>query len=111
MIALLLTWALSLDVIWHRVTLKQMQDTSWTHVCTTGPVVYVRGMADGDIHVTLDDGAHKVIAEIIPQLPLDKPRKGQRIEVCGIYRWDKRHAWAEVHPVISWQAVPAKPTK
>lgn len=91
---------------YHPVRLDQVATTSWTHVCTTGPVVYVRKMADGDIHVTLDDGVSRVVAEIIPQIPLAKPRKGQRIEVCGITRYDKRHQWPEIHPVTRWQLAP-----
>lgn len=94
------------DAAYHRVPLDKVATTSWTHVCTVGPVVYVRKMADGDYHVTLDDGRAKVVAEIIPQIPLPPPKKNQRIEVCGITRYDKRHKWPEVHPVTSWRVAP-----
>lgn len=94
------------DVRWHRVPLAQMATTTWTHVCTRGPVVYRRKMADGDWHITLDDGTAKVVAEIIPALPFDPPRKGQRVEVCGIARYDKRHRWPEIHPVLSIFVLP-----
>ena len=103
---MMMVLAVLVATLYHTVTLEQMQTTSWTHVCTSGPVVYVRAMEDDDIHVTLDDGKHKVVAEIIPQLPLPRPKKGQRIEVCGIYRWDQRHKWAEVHPVTKWSVIP-----
>lgn len=98
MLLLLIVFAES----FHKVTLKQAQTTSWTHICVTGPVVYVRAMKDGDIHITLDDGRDKIVAEIIPAIQLPRPKKGVRITVCGISRWDKRHRWAEVHPVLSW---------
>lgn len=90
---------------YHRVTLAQMQTTSRTHVETCGPVVYRRQMADGDWHVTLDDGVSQVVVEIIPALPLDPPRKGQIVRVRGIARWDKAHGWAEVHPAEAIWAV------
>jgi hypothetical protein len=61
-------------------------------------------MQDGDWHVTLAEGETKVVLEIIPQIPLPPPKKGQRIEACGITRWDKRHKWPELHPVIRWTA-------
>jgi len=89
---------------YHRVPLEQMATTRWTHVCTVGPVVYVRKMKDGDIHVTLDNGRAKVVLEIIPQLPLPRPKKWQRIEACGITRIDKHHGWPELHPLLSWKA-------
>lgn len=97
---------LVLALTFHHVPLARMATTSWTHVCTSGPVTYVRKMADGDYHVTLDDGRAKVVAEIIPAIPLPPPRKGQRVTVCGIARWDKRHGWPEVHPVLSIEVRP-----
>ncbi len=90
---------------YHEVPLTAMATTQWTHVCTVGPVIYVRRMADGDLHVTLDDGRARVVAEIIPALPLPRPRKGQQIRVCGIARWDRHHGWPEVHPVERWEVV------
>lgn len=90
---------------YHALTLAQAQTTSWTHVCVSGPVVYARTQGDGDRHITLDDGTHKVVLEIVPQHPLPTPVTGQRISACGIYRWDKRHNWPEVHPVWEWKPV------
>jgi len=90
---------------YHTIPLSKVATTSWTHICTSGPVVYVRKMADGDVHLTLDDGKAKVVAEIIPQIPLTPPRKGDRVKVCGITRWDKRHRWPEVHPVITMEVL------
>lgn len=90
---------LFLALAYHTVPLAKVSTTSWTHVCTTGPVVYVRKMSDGDWHVTLDDGKAKVVAEIIELIPLPPPRKGNVVTVCGITRYDKRHKWPEIHPV------------
>lgn len=103
MILLLALLALAQDDGMHHVSLAAVATTTWTHVCTAGPVVYVRKQADGDMHITLDDGHAKVVAEIIPQIPLPAPKKGQRIEVCGISRYDKHHGWPELHPVTSWK--------
>lgn len=84
------------------VPLAQMATTTRTHVCTRGPVVYVRRQQDGDWHITLDDGRGRVVAEIIPLIPLAPPRKGQRVEVCGIVRIDRTHGgWPEIHPAES----------
>lgn len=107
-----LTWLLLCCVLpasaqdaYHRVPLDKVATTSWTHVCTVAPVVYVRKMADGDYHVTLDNGRAKVVAELIPQIQIPPPKKGQRVEICGITRYDKRHRWPEIHPVTRWRAV------
>ena len=91
---------------YRQVPLAQLATTRWTHACTVGLVVYVRRQKDGDIHVTLVDGADKAVAEIIPALPLPRPKKGQRIRVCGITRIDRYHGWAELHPVLRWQVAP-----
>lgn len=91
------------DESYHTLTLAQAQTTTWTHVCVSGPVVYARKQADGDEHITLDDGRNRVVLEIVPEHPLPAPVKGQRITACGIYRWDKRHNWPEVHPVWTWK--------
>lgn len=98
--------AVSAEPPYHAIRLNQVATTSWTHVCVVAPVVYVRKMQDGDWHVTLDDGTAKVVAEIKDALPLSAPRKGQRIEVCGVTRYDKRHKWPEIHPVLRWVAKP-----
>lgn len=93
---------------YHRVLVKDIPTTSWTHVCTTGLVTLVRKQADGDIHVRVENGDSAgafIVAEIIPTLlPKAKdairvPKKGEWVEVCGIVREDKRHGWFELHPV------------
>lgn len=85
------------------IPLARVATTARTHVCVTAPVVYVRLMKDKDIHITLDNGTAKVVAEIIPQFPLPRPKKGSVITVCGITRFDKQHRWPEIHPVTSWR--------
>lgn len=102
MIALVL-WLAAQSYVdgWHHLPLEKVATTRWTHVCTVGPVVYRRKMKDGDWHITLDNGKAKLVLEIIPQLPLTPPRKGQVVQACGITRWDKGHGWAELHPVIT----------
>lgn len=88
--------------IYHRVTVAQMKSTKWTHVEVCGRVTLVKGEADGDLHVRLDDGGAFIVAETVPYHPLAAPRVGQRICVRGISRLDRTHGWYEVHPVESW---------
>ena len=83
---------------YHVVPLEKMATTSRTHVETCGPIVYRRKMKDGDWHLTLDNGTAKVVVEVIPAIPLVIPRKGARVRVQGISRYDKDHGWPEVHP-------------
>lgn len=94
--------------LYHRVLVKDIPTTSWTHVCTTGLVALVKTEDDGDVHIRVEDGDGAgafLVAEIVSTLlPKDKhairvPKKGEWIEVCGISRWDAKHKWAEIHPV------------
>lgn len=88
---------------YRTVAMSNLATTKWTHVCVVGPVVYTRLQRDGDIHITLDDGKTKVVLEIIPQIPLQRPKKGTTIRACGVSRFDRQHAWPEIHPVTSWR--------
>lgn len=88
---------------YRTIPLAELATTRWTHVCVVGPVVYVRRMKDGDIHATIDDGKTKVVLELIPQIPLSRPKKSTTIKACGISRFDRHHKWAELHPVIKWE--------
>lgn len=88
-----------------------------THVRVAGVVASVRKEADGDYHVRLCDSAGSpcIVVEIIPSLSADRiveprtraartkaaVRKGDRIEVVGISRWDGGHRWWEIHPATS----------
>jgi hypothetical protein len=100
MIALLLTLLALADGArtYHHVPLERVAASSWTHIETCGPVVYVRKQQDGDWHLTLAAGAATVVIEIIPAMPLAVPRKGQTIRVSGISRFDKGHGFVEIHP-------------
>lgn len=84
---------------YHRVPVAKMSTTSRTHVEVCGLVTLRRKQADGDWHIRLTDGKAFVIAEIIPAIPLTPPKKGTRVCVRGISRFDKGHGWPEVHPV------------
>ena len=94
--------------LYHPVAVKDIPTTKWTHVCTVGTVAMVARERDGDIHIRLVDGEAFVILETIPGLPLPRPKKGQRIEACGIVREDKGHRWYELHPLERWALRPVK---
>lgn len=89
---------------YHPVPIAQLATTKWTHVRVCGLVTLVRKEADGDVHIRLADPAGAfVVAEIIPAIPLPRPKRRQRICVEGISRIDKGHGhWPEVHPVERW---------
>lgn len=90
---------------YRTIPLDSLATTRWTHVCVVGPVVYIRRQSDGDIHITLDDGTSKAVLEIVPQIPLPRPKKGTVIKACGVSRYDRHHKWPEVHPVTSWGVI------
>jgi hypothetical protein len=87
---------------YHRVAVRDIPSTTWTHVCTTGTVGMVRRQGDGDVHVRLDDEGAFVMLEIIPTLFLPRPKIGQHIVACGITREDKGHRFWELHPLETW---------
>lgn len=78
-----------------------------THAKVEGIVASTRNQSDGDIHVKLCQfprGAGAcLVLELIPQIPMARPKARQRIEAAGILRWDAHHRWWEMHPVTSWQ--------
>jgi hypothetical protein len=88
--------------IYYTLPLDQIATTSRTHVCTVGRVVYKRKQQDGDWHITMSNGTVKVVLEIIPGLEMEVPSKGTVIRACGITRWDRRHKFAELHPLEFW---------
>lgn len=79
-------------------------------VCAIGTVVYRRRMVgDNDWHVTIMDGkGKKLVLEIIPEIALEPPPKGLEILACGIGRYDVKHKWPELHPLLKWQATERK---
>lgn len=80
-----------------------------THAVVEGIVTSTRKQADGDIHVRLCElprGAGAcIVLELIPQIPLARPKARMRISAAGVMRWDAHHRWWEMHPVTSWQEV------
>ncbi len=74
-----------------------------THLCVTGFVQKTRKEKDGDIHVQLCQGSLCMVLEIMPELPVARPRKGQKIQACGVVRYDGWHSWWELHPLVRWE--------
>jgi hypothetical protein len=73
-----------------------------------GTVRYVRAEKDGDVHIRLCDGGLCVIAECVSYKPCARPRKGSRVRVSGVSRYDGApgHGWWEVHPVEGIEVAP-----
>ncbi len=100
---ILALFLLALQRPYWPVTPAALPTSTRTHVQVEGRVVYVSTEADGDIHFRITDGRrHIVVCEIIPLIPLARPRVGQRVIVRGIRRVDTAHRYTEVHPVEAW---------
>lgn len=92
---------LALPKHYHLVTFDNA--TSHRKACVVGTVVYKRKQEDEDWHITvINDKQTKLVAEIIPELPLVPPDKNDKILVCGISGRDDHHNWYEIHPVTYW---------
>lgn len=101
-------------IYWH-IQPGQFQDfathNGGAHVCTMGRVEDVRHETDGDWSVRLVVNAPKgtkagdqfVVLEIIPEYPLARPTVGMTIRACGIIRYDGKHKWWEIHPLLRWE--------
>lgn len=97
----LIAATLTLPKHYHLVTFEKT--TLHRKACVVGTVVYRRQMDDEDWHVTLiNERQTKLVAEIIPELPLVPPAKGEKVMVCGIASKDEHHNWNELHPVTYW---------
>lgn len=97
-------WAfLHAEDVSHRISVAQAATTTWTRVCAIGTVTRRRREPDGDWHLRVEDGGAFLVAEIMPEMPMAPPRVGDRVDICGITRYDKRHHWPEIHPVTSIQ--------
>ena len=93
-----------------------------THVEVIGVVASNRGEKDGDRHISLCEIPSKIsigqikkgpciVAECIPELPstslvCKSIRAGRHVKVKGISRYDEKHHWWEIHPVLSIEIVP-----
>jgi hypothetical protein len=92
---------------YHHVAIADFPRTKHTHVCTEGVVTLKRREEDGDAHLRVSASRSVfIVAEAIPQIPVTLPRVGDRVEVCGISRYDKAHLWFEVHPVERIRVLP-----
>jgi len=89
------------DRTYHSVSVKDLPTTRFTHVSVCGQVTLVKHEDDGDWHLRISNGRAFIVAEIIPEMPLAVPKKGQKVKVSGISRQDKAHGWYEVHPVTA----------
>lgn len=107
MIEILLALQLSVPGrTYHPVPLGRA--TSHTHIRVCGVVQSVRKQKDGDIHINLSavrGGPFLLVGEIIPLIPLPRPRLGTTICLEGISRTDAKHKWPEIHPVEGWYEV------
>jgi hypothetical protein len=62
---------------------------------------------DRDVHVTIvDEHGHRLVCEIMPELPMRAPKKGQHVRVYGLNRRDPWHGWYEIHPVTKIEVIP-----
>lgn len=79
--------------------------TIHTHVETSGRVDFRRSEEDGDVHLRICGSAGCVVAECIPEISpvrdaCKRFRKGSLVVVRGISRYDGKHRWWEIHPVL-----------
>jgi hypothetical protein len=88
---------------YHPVSLGQLATNANapTHVETTGTVTLVKLEDDGDRHLRISDHGAFIVAECVPYFPSPcaNIRRGQRIRVRGISRYDSAHRWHEINPV------------
>jgi hypothetical protein len=75
-----------------------------THAAIVGSVTQVTNELDGDIHIRIEGPGAFIVAEIMPEIPLDPPRVGQAITAWGVVRHDGIHNWWELHPLVGWRA-------
>lgn len=96
---------LAIAVREHQVAVADFARQRYTHVCTTGILIYKKPEADGDIHYKVSDPQQNfIIGEVTPQTPLPQPfdaQSGDIVEICGRRRYDDAygHGWWEVNPV------------
>jgi hypothetical protein len=99
---------------YHKVaSIEALAVTSWTHVVIEAEILAVEREADGDQHWRIIDpgallalampkGPRAVpwaVAEVVPWRPVATVARGDVVRIYGISRIDKRHGWAEIHPV------------
>lgn len=95
---------------YHKIAIADAATTIHTHAQIEGVVDYVKREADGDYHFRVIDGKGAfVVCEIVPWRAVRTVKKGQRVRVFGITRFDKKHNWPELHPVEDIQLIEAQP--
>lgn len=100
------------EVLYHPLSsTRELVTTHHTHVQVEGLVLAVLHEDDGDTHIRISDGTVTkcdvpaymkgscIVAEIRPGANIEPPKKGDRIRVYGISRYDRAHRFWEVHPV------------
>ena len=104
-VAWMASTAIAVERPYTTVTVRDLAITSHTHICVSGLVTAKHREADGDLHIRLEEAGKFVIVEEIPRLSPTGPRPivGKRATACGISRFDKKHGWAEIHPVEMWR--------
>jgi len=78
-----------------------------TKVAVEGMVEKVAKQPDGDYHIvmrpqSIPAGLY-LVTEAVPEIKLPLPKKGDRIKIWGLVRYDILHNWWELHPVIGWE--------
>lgn len=78
--------------VWH------LGKAGGPYVCTWGTVSLVAKDATGDWYLRIADGREWIAARIIPRLPIEPPKLGAAVNVCGIRNMEEQARW-EIHPV------------
>jgi hypothetical protein len=74
-----------------------------TRVTVVGRVVRVRRRRDGGWRVRLaETGGALGAAEIRPPSYMPLPKRGRRILIRGVIRYNSDHGWYAVDPVDEW---------
>jgi hypothetical protein len=91
-------------VPYHPLEIDAVPRRKFTYIEIRGIVTTVRiHEKDGDTHFRVADlHGHDIVCEIVPSIPLEIPKVGNRVIVQGMRHFDDWHKWWEIHPVESW---------
>ncbi|MEO8293582.1 MAG: phosphatase PAP2 family protein [Actinomycetota bacterium] len=73
-----------------------------THAAVVATVTQVTHELDGDVHIRLESEDAFIVAEIMPEFPMEPPVLGEEVTAWGVVRHDGLHNWWELHPLIGW---------
>ncbi len=73
-----------------------------THAAVVAQVTQVTHELDGDVHIRLESEDAFIVAEIMPEFPMEPPAVGEEVTAWGVVRHDGLHNWWELHPLIGW---------